>query len=332
MQESGLGNQPLFRFCLLLFQCLFIIGISSDAADVMNTIFLYLKAFFVSLAVGFVLYLGFYSHLIPYTLLERFSVLTQIGYGFLRFSPGSYPNEYGIVSSFVLSILTWMILEYRSFQPYFSKKFLIGMYFLTLIALLLTTTRTAYLAYIFTLLWMAWKKRHMVRVVATATSVLLIIFLFLSLFGIDMTEVLTAGFAFRTMEGGTLQERWTNWSKAAAAFSRHPFFGEGFSAHIDLHNLYFQILFELGIVGCAILVGVILLFLWDKKVLRFTTQEPSFEHRFIHTITVSGFIHVLLFGMTNHNLNHHLTWLVLFFSLSLRRERILGNILADDFG
>jgi O-antigen ligase len=325
VEFDGGEELPLFRAFLLLFQFLFVLGASSclhDYDEILRLVVLYVKSFFVSLIIGYVFYLGFHLDVIPLSWIEHFSVLTQFGYGFLRFSPGSYPNEYGMVSSFVLSILTWMLLEYKTqrIKDFFSKRFLILFYVLTFIALFLTTTRTAYLSYLFVLCYMAWKKRRLVRVFIVVSTCFLVVALLMRFAGINMLEVLVSGFKLDILASGSLADRFGLWTRAYEMFFENPLFGEGFSAHTNIHNLYLQLLFELGIAGVGFLLGVCSLFLFEKGYIRFfgrKANEVPFEVGFLKTIAIAGAIQILWFAGSNHNLNHHLTWLVVFLCFSL---------------
>ena len=331
VQFDGGEELPIFRAFLLLFQFLFVLGASSclhDHDEILRLVVLYVKSFFFSLMIGYVFYLGFHLDVIPLSLIEHFSVLTQFGYGFLRFSPGSYPNEYGMVSSFVLSILTWMLLEYKTqrIKDFFSKWVLILFYGLTFVALFLTTTRTAYLSYLFVLSYMAWKKRRLARVFIVASSCFLVVAAMMGRAGINMFEVLATGFKLDILSSGSLGDRFGLWTRAYETFFKNPLFGEGFSVHTNIHNLYLQLLFELGIAGVGVLVGVGLLFLFEKGYIHFFRRKiilDPFEVGFLKMIVVAGVIQVLWFAGSNHNLNHHLTWLVVFlwFSLSFLKAR-----------
>ena len=317
---------PIFRYYLLYFQFLFVFGASTtltDDKDGITILNLYTKFFFASIIIGYIMYLGFYLHFLPAQVLEYFSVLSQHGYGFLRFSPGSYPNEYGVVSSFVLSILTWSLME--STTKLFSKRILILFYFLTFGALLLTTTRTAYISYFFTLCLMAWKQRCLIKTMTFVVGIFTTIATILYVCGISILNVFAVGFALENYDNGSLNERFVAWSKSFESFQNNPLWGGGFASAINIHNLYLQILFELGIGGIITIIGAFLFSFLEKGYIRLNRPaSQTSEQRFLRMIAISGIVHVLLFAMTNHNLNHHLTWMVIFlcYSLSIRSRSI----------
>ncbi len=313
------ADLPFFRFGLLFFQFLFVAGVSGIIRNEISFVFLYLKAYFVSLIAGYILYTGFYLKVFPMEFLEKFSVLSQMGYGFLRFSPGSYPNEYGIVSSFVLSILTLLLIENKKV---FSKPFLIIFYSLTLGALLLSTTRAACLAYGFSLIYLGFSKGCLKKIVMLVTAGLLSVAGILMGCGIDLSKFFYIGFSLDTLSTGSLYDRFFTWSNSLEAYLETPLIGTGFSTQTSLHNLYLQLIFELGVLGVILFLVRAFFHFFDRKYFTLQRTELSLEQKFLRTVAILGAIHVLWFAGSNHNLNHHLTWLVIFF---LSSERALKS-------
>jgi O-antigen ligase len=316
------GDMPLFRSILLLFQFLFAIGASftiQTEEETLDLVTLYLQGFFLSLTIGYLGYLGYCFHLLPLQFLEFFSVLTQMGYGLLRFSPGSYPNEYGILCSFALSLLTWKLLN-NSLWLKIPKKKLLFLLFITGVALLLTTTRAAYCSYALALMYLAWKEGRIKQVLYLACSLFSIIFLILFFLGINMFRIFTIGFSLTNLEAGSAHERILIWLKGTDMFRENFFWGTGFASQPHLHNLYFQLLFELGVCGLIILIGSILLYFLGRGYFVFSKKMKNEK---LHTIVILGLLHVLWFAATNHNLNHHLTWFIIFLGLALTRLRNL---------
>lgn len=306
---------PLFRFFLFATQFLFILGASSlvtTEQEKFETVALYLKAYFYSLLIGYLFYIGFYLGLVSFELIERFSVLGQFGYGLLRFSPGSYANEYGIVTSFALSILTLILLENKESQFHLSRRAVIVFFALTFIALLFTTTRAAYLSYLFSLFYLS---RRLSRTLLWLPVVFIFLILALRFFEIDMFAILSMGFNFASLENGTTLERVSTWIWAFKEFQTSPLFGLGFAAIANLHNVYLELFFEIGVIGTVLLVGT-LLFAWAPVQVHFGGEGV------LKKIRTLGLMHVLWFAMSNHNLNHHLTWFVFFLFAVEAVERV----------
>ncbi len=318
---------PIERFFLLLVHFLFALGIASLVEDEEKLISIYLKAFFASLVVGYLFYVGYYLHLISFEFIERFSVLAQIGYGFLRFSPGSYPNEYGIVSSFVLSILTYILIKKESL---FSTKFLFIFFGLALGALMLATTRAAYISFLFCLIYMTWREKCFLPIFKWVLAVSMSIIGILWFFGIDMLKILYFGFALEAFQSGSMEVRVSYWVREWEAFLESPLFGKGFASVADLHNVYLQVLFELGIVGTVLLAATVLVVMLSASSYPLGIRLRK-EKNLLSMVKTFGWIHVVWFAASNSNLNHHLTWFVVllcFSSLVYRKKR---EIVQDSF-
>lgn len=306
-------NDAYQRLLLFLSQFMFVLGAGfylNSEQEKIELIFLYLKSFYISLLVGYVFFIGFYSSLISYNWIEHFSVLAQTGYGLLRFGPGSYPNEYGIVTSFVLSVLTWMLCT-PNFETPFSRKFIQIFYVLALVALLLTTTRAAYLSYLFALFYIAVKSRKFIRVLVISLLTLTGVVLILGLAGVNMWNVLSVGFHINNLEQGSLSERLIIWRQAQDLFVEQPWTGNGFFSWGPAHNVYLQLLVELGLLGVCLLIGGVFLAILTKKYWIFRRRSMIWHEIFHQNIVKIGLMHVLWFAMSNHNLNHHMTWFVL---------------------
>lgn len=319
--DLPLEAQPFFRFFLFGSQCLFVIGAAMHLRDSdllyekSRLIKLYLFSFFLSLLVGYIFYIGFYLGKVSFATITRFSVLTQIGYSILRFSPGSYPNEYGNVSSFVLSILTFLIVGRKEIPlpHFFSRKLLYIAFFLTFLALLLTTTRAAYLSYFFSCFYLLiisfGMRKALIKMAVASGTFLLCLEFFYSKLLLALFSVLQA----LTDKLGSMSTRLNIWTAGAQKFIDSPLFGNGFGFHYRIHNVYLQFLFELGIIGAFLLLLTLLCFLASHQrslSSLFFKRHMAHEDFFTNRVIVIGLIHVFWFALTNHNLNHHLTWFI----------------------
>jgi len=294
------------KACLFLSHCFFVIGAVSYLQNVPSNdafqklIRLYLFGYGLSLLVGYALFFGFYLQHLTLDTLDRFTVLTQFGYGLLRFSPGSYANEYGIVSSFVCSILLLLLAEQKK------GKIPLFLFFLfSFTALLLTTTRAAYLCFLFALVYLGFISKKLRMALSLFFGGCLMGFLF---FQKGIFSSIWNGIVILCTKVGTFKERLGHWQWGINAFEDHLFFGEGFGFYSHIHNVFLELFFELGIVGCLLLIGATLLsFLNRRKAI----QSLFFEKNLQSRVVVLGLMHVFWFALSNHNLNHHLTWMVL---------------------
>lgn len=312
---SGMGENPISRFFLLLSFILFIIYVYDyifklNIDEQFKFIFLYIKGYAVSLFAGYIIMIGFYMGFINMELIKKIEVLPQMGYGLLRFSPGSYANEYGIVSSFVLSILTLILMRSKSFLGIESIELCMSrikvLFILTFVALFLTTTRAAYIAYMFSFIYILLYRTNMFFAVRKLFTYV-IVFFFIG-FYIDsnifcFSDILILGIESIADKDASAYERIYAAQSGIEAFYDSMIIGTGYGSMPYLHNVYLEFLFELGIVGCFLLILTLIYLFYGKK--------NRIKNVFWDMVTNIGVLHVIWFAASNHNLNHHLTWFVI---------------------
>lgn len=308
------SDNPLIRFFLVISLFLFAIYVGSLQGDInriQRVIKCYLNGYLLSLVAGYVILIGFSLGWISIPELRYVEVLPQMGYGYLRFSPGSYPNEYGNVSSFVLSIITFYFIFNINV---FKKKYLLLLYIFIFAALIMTSTRAAYISYFICLLFLL-VKRAVGGHFLYAGKVVLLVFAGISVFYyivqtyfLDIKSLFLLGYESFINNEGSSAERFSAWEDAVEMFMDDNFIlGCGFGIFGELHNLFLQLLFELGFLGILIALLCIIIV---KVILVKTTNDFS-----SWTIVELGWVHIILFGFSNHNLNHHLTWFIIILTL-----------------
>lgn len=310
----GIGDSPLIRFFLLMNFILFFIYICDyitklDIVERLEVIILYIKGYIVSLFAGYVIMIGFYMGTIDMEFIQKVEVLPQMGYGLLRFAPGSYANEYGIVSSFVLSILTLVLIRSKNFLEIeflkISKLKLIVTFIFTLVALFLATTRAAYIAYIISVIYILTYKTNMFFIIRKVFvwGVVCVSFLYYVDANIfEFSNTFIVGIESVTDENASVYERIYSLQSGIKDFYDSVVIGTGYGSMPYLHNIYLELLFELGIAGCFLLLLTLMYLLYGKKNIE--------KNIFLSVVTNIGVWHVLWFAASNHNLNHHLTWFV----------------------
>lgn len=305
---------PLFRSFLFMTQTLFILGAAyCFHGEKEKLIKLYLMGYFLSLAIGYLLFFGYYTHTITLETIERFSIEAQIGWNFLRFSPGTYPNEYGNISSFALSILLVFFARKRKFLT-------LIMITLTFIAFLLTTTRAAYLSFIISLIYLSFQSREVRRLMTFFSIIGIIILSVLRMYSFDFMKIFIGGIKAISFSGGSVGIRAAAWLKGFFDLNQHLFFGNGFGSDIYAHNIYLELLFELGLIGSLILSVTVTFYLasYNAGLKHFWREKKTF----MGMTTMISLIHTFLFALTNHNLHHHLTlFSFLLFNLYLFSKR-----------
>lgn len=310
----SIGDNPLVRFFLLMNFALFLIYIfdyfiNLNIAERIKIIFLYIKGYTVSLFAGYIIMIGFYMGTIGMDFIQKVEVLPQMGYGLLRFAPGSYANEYGIVSSFVLSILTLILIRDKKFLEIefleISRFKLVVLFSFTIIALFLATTRAAYIAYICSFLYILTYKTNMFYIMRKVVICGIVCFLFLSYIDdniFNFSTVFITGIESFADKDASAYERIYSIQSGIKEFYDSVLIGTGYGSMPYLHNVYLELLFELGLAGCFLLVLTLIYLLYGRKY--------KVENVFLRLVTNIGVLHVLWFAASNHNLNHHLTWFV----------------------
>lgn len=325
------AENPVIRALLLISLFIFTVFIGNKIKyltdnEKFRCIFLYLSGYLVSLFFGYIFFVGYYTNIISLNFISTFQVLTQMGYGLLRFSPGSYPNEYGIVSSYVLSLITLLILRKNQIKIssiYINKKFLLILCLFVLVALFLTTTRAAYLSYIFVIIYLCIFKGDILsklkRTLVIITGFLVLGFI-VQVYFFDIYEIFQMAYNSFSDKDASAYERFFAWEAAYKKFLDNYLWGVGFGTLSNIHNLYLQIVFEFGIIGTTF-IGIYLLVLIYKLIYLLKNHKNDF----FYDISIIGLIHILWFAMSNHNLNHHLTWFVIFTIYMLNNNNLLEN-------
>lgn len=316
------AENPMIRWMLLVSMFFFVLYASSGyhtARNCHHYIKLYLYGYLVSMIVGYIIFAGYYKGVISFDRLQYIEVLPQLGYGMLRFSPGSYPNEYGIVSSFALAIITYFLLNKKTS---FNKKRLVIIYLFVFVALILTTTRAAYIAYGLCLLFLLFRQiksfqfKRVLFLIVIVTSMIAFTLYVIQTNYYDILTVFEVGYDSFTSNTGSSAERLETWDTAAELFLDDNYIiGLGFGSWGNMHNVYLELFFELGLLGTGLLLATFMLYSIAFKVI--------LRDEVTSVITSLGLINVLWFAVSNHNLNHHLTWFVILLFLLQRKTKTI---------
>jgi len=297
----NIDSYPIFRSGLLITQYLFVFGAAFCLQERGRLLTLYLIGFFISLVVGYILTIGYYVGVVPIEVIKHLCVEAQMGWGILRFSPGSYPNEYGNVSSFVLSVLI-LITANRKKHRHLLYFFIC----LTLIALMLTTTRAAYYSFTITFFYLCFVSQEVRRFSLKFLFLGCMMVVLMKYYSFDLLHIFIEGIRKISLTTGSSGIRIADWVQGFAQLGNSVFWGTGFGVNITTHNVYLELLYELGIVGILVLLVSLIYFF----------SENHFRMAKVNRITIIGLIHVFLFAATNHNMHHHLTWMTFLFFIS----------------
>lgn len=108
-----------------------------------------INGYVVVTILGLVLYIATVVGIVPRSVYVKFVTLDQQAYGFVRFSPGTYANEWGILASFfsgLLIIVAAKAIENKRLEVV-NPKLVVVLIILSMLGLVLATTRTAFGAF-----------------------------------------------------------------------------------------------------------------------------------------------------------------------------------------
>lgn len=326
--ESDEAGNPLVRLALLASLATFVV-LASETAERLNyrkrlgLVKTFLVGYFVSLYAGYVLFVGFQAGAFTEEFLQNFQILVQFGFGVLRFSPGSYPNEYGIVSSFALSLLLLVetkkgdsvarLLRVGSGSPIWRAV----QFVLVLSALFLTTTRAAYVAFAVSIVYVIAIQEGITRRVKLTSALVGVLTGILALVQpyFDVIDIFVGAYEALYDESASAQERIVAWDTAKDLFQDRPIFGVGFGSVDMIHNVYLQFFYGLGFIGTGLVAATLALFWLTRRAGSSRRSRPILEVdrqdlSALWHIRNIGLIHVLWFAASNHSANHFLTWFV----------------------
>lgn len=283
--------------------------------------------FILLFILGFLLYASVVYGPVPRSVYRHFVTIEQSAFGYMRLSPGTYPNEFGTLCSFFALYALIKNSREGGVAP-------ILVALMSLVGIALTSTRSAYATLVvgasIVVIGIPSMKRQTQVIIATLIAVpsgLLI----LNALSFNTLSVLHGGYTATVNHPtqGSLGARLQGWSAAYDQFTNFPFLGFGFEAPgiIYLHNLFLQEFFGLGLIGCATTILLSILFWLTRKgaALNAIPCDSAADRRYMTLIRLVALEHVILFGTNNHNQTHFLTWLA--FALFVVN---IGNVKATD--
>ncbi|KAA6343178.1 hypothetical protein EZS27_009117 [termite gut metagenome] len=244
------------------------------------------------------------------------NVQSQYAYGFLRFSPGAYPNEFGVMSAYFCVLSIYFIITRCVF---FNKKYLYFLFLLSFVGMFLATTRAAYISFIISIVYifLSFKLKMKMKFI---TFILLIIMVLIVFIPNDILQfvltILNTGYNSAIDSTGSISERYEAWDYGWNFFKLHPFLGVGFeSPKISMiHNTYLQFLFGFGFVGIFFLLSIFFVICFCFRY-QYKNIYKGYNQHYRH-LAIIGLINVSLFALSNHNQNQFLTWFTVFLFLS----------------
>jgi O-antigen ligase len=267
------GGNPVVRAAVLFVEVVFTCLIAAHCQRISiqsraRLALLPLGSYILTLSIGYLFFVGYYAGLFSVETLEPFYVLLQFGYGLLRFSPGSYPNEYGILSSFFASIMLFLLLRWnetigrilKDAVLRYCRVALIVFFPLTIGALFLASTRAAYISFMVSVLAIGISLRSGASRLKYLCSLTFLTVLALALVQryFDIVGFFQTAYLAFFDKDASASERFVAWGLALKEFIRAPLLGSGYGTTEFIHNVYLQIFFALGFVGTLLFLGFFL--------------------------------------------------------------------------
>ncbi len=329
---------------MLAFQSLFVIVTASHiriaaATAKVRFVEMFMSGYLISLSVGYVFMIGRKVGLLSFDFISRFCFMRSRTD--TRFSPGSDPNEYGIMTSLFLSIyVAYLLYGVGRCQPRTWVKILFAhpltasvLLPLTSLALLFTNTRSAIVAFVAAICWILACEvgprlrrpkiagNALPRILFSGLAALVIVPI--AVINFDHLKFLVEKFSRAVDDEASTEGRYTLWREALEHFELRPLLGSGYHTHEYIHNTYLQMICDLGVLGAAALVvttAVVFAQFYGRISFFGRVASNLPEDRFLVRIKQIALMHVLWFAMTNHNFDQFLTWFVVLLVLALGRQ------------
>lgn len=265
--------------------------------------------------IGF--YFGFYN---PHLYAGIHSTFVDVYGAFLRFSPGTFANEYGKILQTCGLLLVGLLFLDRSILKGFRRKVYTFLLIVIVFTLIINLTRASWLVFAagtLFILFIARVKLRTIISIAIVFGIILYILSFLSQLISEVNALSAVGERFselsdvRSFSAG---QRLTYWSIAWEAFLKHPFIGNGWGGYIATHNVPLQLLAETGFLGLLTYYGLMGWISW----LMYQGWKVA-EDKFLKEVQFSiliAFIGCHIFDMTNHGIFHFVLWYLIALGLA----------------
>jgi len=311
----------LFNYAWLQLFFLLLLLEAQDLQRIRHLLGLSMLSLALSLAFGYAqqiaFYLGFYD---PFQFVGRHSSIVDFYGPFLRFSPGTFANEYGeILQTCGILLVGWLcFLPERRF-----KALATGLLIAVGLALVLNFTRASWLVFAFgsfCLLCLARVRFSRLLLALGLGGSLLAVLLYLSQLILNASLLLSLGKRFQEL--GQLQtssagSRLQTWHLAWEAFLQSPWLGHGWGRFVETHNVPLQLLAETGLLGALGFYALMLWCSWQMLQAWWRALDPRLKG--LQVTLLMAFWGCLAFDLTNHGIYHFVLWFVLALGLATAR-------------
>ncbi len=257
------------------------------------------------------LYVGFHSLIVDY-------------YGpFLRFSPGTFSNEFGEIIQTVLIFLSIFIYNFKDKISTLNKIYIYNIWLISVIALILNFTRISWIVYfLFILSFFGFSKGRIKEKLFLVLSIITIASITYFLYTETNIAVIVSIFdrfiELSELSSSSAGTRLEAWEISYNLFLESPIIGHGLGTASETHNVPLQLLAETGIQG---LIGFYFLIFYLLN--KFFKMIKRTEDLFLKSISIAVFYSLLscvIFDFTNHGIYHFVLWLIIAFGLSIEKN------------
>ncbi|GAB2795303.1 hypothetical protein GCM10027040_22140 [Halomonas shantousis] len=278
---------------------------------------------------GGALYFLYTSGVIGRDIYTRFVTLDQQAYGYVRLSPGTYPNEFGIICSFyAIYALCRYGKTYKLYNLALALLFVCGVF--------LASTRAAYVTLAFGLLAITFlypKRIVRIQYLIVISTFLPLVLIALSYISFNVIEVVTVGFDSLVNGSGSSQIRENDWKEAIDDLMQNISFGVGFESPYasTLHNVPLQLLYGFGAVPIAVVALLLFAFYYAQRAKGADIVfNNAFDAKYMGLLRLVLAAHVFLFALTNHNQTHFFTWALFFLTCFRFKVSSEENLLSNE--
>lgn len=296
-QADSVGLR-IVTFALLITYFMFIYGAIIRNPEIIKELARkYIYGTIAACAIGVPIFIGVWFRVITVEDLLPISADTHIVDLFYRFNPGSNVNEFSMVLAYAI-----FLLPFSGFVN-IQKKYLL---FAFIIFEFATLTRASWIALVIAFLVAEFFKQRTKRKIGAGLIFAFVIFLAFFALYLVSPEIQDLIVSRTTLDiGASGDERLEKFQYIFDRVLESPFrlvFGFGWATNLYAHNVYLQILYELGIAGLLVF-SVFQIGLFRKIILLPASSEKS--------TLVAVLIFIFLVGAAHHTLYHLQTWLML---------------------
>lgn len=324
LNQDMTGIRLVLNYGLLVLTAGVLFASVTTAEALWNRISLLLCSCALSLGVGWLMQVGFYTGLYnPLDFIGKHASLVDFYGPFLRISPGTFANEYGeILQTVGIVLIGLLYLDPLRFQG--RKRLVLNLLLAWVVAsLVINFTRASWLVFVtgaFFLLALArppfWRLCLLGGMFYGIFAGLFRLSQLISEAGL----LVTVGQRFGELSDVTVEsagQRLETWGQAWQYFLESPWIGNGLGRFVDTHNVPLQLLAETGLLGLLSFYGAMAWIAWTFWRAWRVALDPALKD--VQMIWLVAFAGCLAFDLTNHGIFHFVLWVCIALGLATAR-------------